>query len=135
MNWYGNSFVGLSLRWPLFRGGATRYEIDQAAIQTEQQANAIRKLRQQYYYDLVNSRHALSYQWKLVRLQQERIAIREQRLGLVRSRLQEGRATPQDLLDEETQLLREEDTLYQQLHDFLTARLAYNKARGRQTLR
>ena len=134
-NWYGNSFLGLSLRWPLFRGGATRYEIDQAVIQTEQQTNAIRKLRQQYYYELVNSRRALTYQWKLVRLQRERIAIREERLGLVKSRLQEGRATAQDLLEEETQLLREQDALYQQLHDFLTARLAYNKARGRQTLR
>jgi outer membrane protein TolC len=135
VNWYGNSFLGLSLRWPLFRGGAAKFEIEQAVIQTEQQGNAIRKLRQQYYYDLVNSRRALTYQWKLVRLQRERLAIREERIGLVKSRLEEGRATPQDLLEEETLLLREEDQLYQQLHDFLTSRLAYNKARGRQTLR
>jgi outer membrane protein len=133
-NWYGNSFLGLSLRWPLLKGGATKHEIEQAVIQTEQQSNTLRKLRQQYYYDLVNSRRSLTYQWNLVHLQRERIAIRQERLELVKARLQEGRATPQDLLEEETQLLREQDSLYQQLHDFLNARLAYNTARGRQTL-
>jgi outer membrane protein len=133
-NWFGNSFLGLSLRWPLLKGGATRYEIDQAGIQAEQQGNAIRKLRQQFYYDMVNTRQALTYQWQLIQLQKERIAIREDRIALVRSRLQEGRAKPQDLLDEDTLLLQEQDALYRQLHDFLVARLAYNKARGRQTL-
>ena len=135
VNWYGNSFLGLSLRWPLYRGGANRYEVEQATIQTEQQSNNIRKLRQQYYYDLVSSKRSLTHQWKLVNIQRERIAIRKDRLGLVRSRLTEGRATPQDLLDEESLLLQEQDNLYRQWHDFLTARLAYNKARGRQTLR
>jgi hypothetical protein len=135
MNWYGNSFLGLSLRWPLYKGGATRYEVDQAGIQAEQQTNTVRKLRQQFYYDLVKTRQNLAYQWKLVHLQKERIAIREDRITLVKSRLQEGRARPQDLLDEDTQLLLEQDTLYRQLHDFLVARIAYNKARGKQTLR
>ena len=35
-NWYGNSFLSFSLRWPIYNGGEKRRRIDQAAIRLEQ---------------------------------------------------------------------------------------------------
>jgi len=43
----------------------------------------------------------------------------------------EGRATAQDLLEEETKLSEIRNTLYQNLHDYLIALVSYNRSIGK----
>lgn len=129
-SWFGNSFLGLSLRWPIYSGDEKKQVVEQSKIQVEQQKNTLRKARQQVYYDLVNSQNSATYQWRLFSIQQEKIQIQEERIGIIRNRLQEGRATAQELLDEETALAKEQDTLFRIQYDLLVARLEKEKAGG-----
>ena len=96
----------------------------------EQQKNILRKTRQQVYYDLVNTQNNTAYQWQLARVQEEKILVQEERVNIARNRLQEGRATAQELLDAETTLSKEQDTLFRIQYDLLVAKLAKEKAGG-----
>jgi outer membrane protein TolC len=129
-SWFGNSFLGLSLRWPIYSGDEKKQAVEQSKIQVEQQKNTLRKARQQVYYDLVNTQNDVSYQQKLYAVQLEKIQIQEERVTLIRARLQEGRATSQELLDGETSLAKEQDSLFRIQYDLLIARLAKEKASG-----
>jgi outer membrane protein TolC len=129
-SYYGNSFLGLSLRWPIYSGDEKKQVIEQSKIQVEQQKNRLRKARQQVYYDLVNAQNNTNYQWRLYSVQQEKISVQEERIGIIRNRLQEGRASAQELLDGETALAKEQDALYRIQYDLLVARLAKEKASG-----
>lgn len=129
-SWYGNSFLGLSLRWPIYSGDEKKQVVEQSKIQVEQQKNTVRKARQQVYYDLVNTQNNVSYQGRLYSIQQEKIQVQEERIGIIRNRLQEGRATAQELLDGETAMAKEQDALFRIQYDLLVARLAKEKASG-----
>ena len=104
--------------------------VEQSKIQVEQQKNTVRKARQQVYYDLVNTQNNVSYQGRLYSIQQEKIQVQEERIGIIRNRLQEGRATAQELLDGETAMAKEQDALFRIQYDLLVARLAKEKASG-----
>lgn len=129
-SWFGNSFLGLSLRWPIYSGDEKKQVVEQSKIQVEQQKNTLRKARQQVYYDLVNAQNNAAYQGRLYSIQQERIQVQEERIGIIRNRLQEGRATAQELLEGETALAKEQDTLFRIQYDLLVARLEKEKAGG-----
>ncbi len=129
-SYYGNSFLGLSLRWPIYSGDEKKLVIEQSKIQVEQQKNTLRKARQQVYYDLVNAQNNATYQWQLYSVQQEKIQVQEEKMEIIRNRLQEGRATAQELLDGETALAKEQDALFRIQYDLLVARLAKEKASG-----
>jgi outer membrane protein len=129
--WYGNAFIGLSIRYNLFNSGEKKNQIEQSRIELEQQKENVRKLEQQAYYEILNSRRKIETQIKQVDLQQQRLKVQEEKIGIVRSRLQEGRALPQDLLEEETKLSEIRDKLYQNMHDCLIAVAEYNKATGK----
>ena len=129
-NWYGNAFVGLSFRFPIYSGGEKSSQVEKLQIQQEQQKNTVRKLEQEAYYDILNARNALQYQYRQAELQQERIQVQEGRLDIIRNRIVEGRATAQDLLDEETKLSEIRNNLYQNLYDYLVALAHYNRAIG-----
>jgi outer membrane protein len=130
-NWFGNSFLGLSFRFPIYSGGEKSSQIEKSQIQQDQQKNNIRKLEQQAYYEILNARNNLQYQYKQSLLQQERILVQEGRIEIVRSRMMEGRATAQDLLEEETKLSEFRNTLYQYLYDYLVALATYHRAIGK----
>ncbi len=129
--WYGNAFVGLSIRYNLFNSGEKKSQIEQSRIELEQQKENLRKIQQQAYYEILNARRKIDNQVKQVDLQQQRLKVQEEKIGIVRSRLQEGRALPQDLLEEETKLSEIRDKLYQNLHDCLVAVAEYNRASGK----
>ncbi|HLO81216.1 MAG TPA: TolC family protein [Chitinophagaceae bacterium] len=129
--WYGNAFVGLSVRYNLFNSGEKKSQIEQSRIELEQQKENLRKLQQQAYYEILNARRKIDNQVKQVDLQQQRLKVQEEKIEIVRSRLQEGRALPQDLLEEETKLSEIRDKLYQNLHDCLVAVAEYNRASGK----
>lgn len=130
-NWYGNSFLGLSVRYPVFNGGEKKSQLEQARIQYEQEKEGLRKLRQQAYYEVVNSRNKVSHGAKLLALQQERIGVQEEKIAIVRSRLGEGRALAQDLLNEEARLAEIRKDYYQYAHDYLAALVELRKRSGK----
>lgn len=129
--WYGNAFVGLSIRYNLFNSGEKKSQIEQSRIELDQQKENLRKLQQQAYYEILNARRKIDTQVKQVDLQQQRLKVQEEKIEIVRARLQEGRALPQDLLEEETKLTEIRDRLYQNLHDCLVAVAEYNRASGK----
>lgn len=129
-NWYGNSFLGLSLRWPIFSGGEKRHQIEQAQIRLEQQKNNVKRVKQQIDYDILKSENDLRHLKSLWEVQNERIKLEKERTGLIKTRLMENRATGKDLVDAETSVAREVDALCRIEHDYLLARLALQKASG-----
>ena len=63
-------------------------------------------------------------------MQEEKIQVQEERVNIARNRLQEGRATAQELLDAETTLSKEQDSLFRIQYELLVAKLAKEKAEG-----
>lgn len=129
--WYGNAFLGVSIRYNLFNSGEKKSQIEQSRIEWEQQKENVRKLEQQAYYEILNARKKIETLLKQVDLQQQRLKVQEEKIEIVRSRLGEGRALPQDLLEEETKLSETRDKLYQNMHDCLVAVAEYNRASGK----
>ena len=129
-NWYGNSFLGLSLRWPIFDGGEKKKQMDQAAIRLEQQENTVRKTEQKVYLDRLQARNDLTNRQAMMTVQQEKVGIEMERVEIIRSRLQDGRATVKELLDAEALLAKEQELLYLAQYDLLRAVLVSDKANG-----
>jgi outer membrane protein TolC len=129
-SWFGNSFLGLSLRWPIYSGDEKKQAVEQSRIMVEQQRNILRKSRQQVYYDLVNTQNNTLYQQRLILIQVEKIQVQDERVKIIRNRLQEGRSTTQELLNAETDLAKEQDALFQIQYDLLVSKLAKEKAGG-----
>jgi outer membrane protein TolC len=129
-NWYGNSFLGLSLRWPIYDGGEKKKQMDQAAIRLEQQVNTVRKTEQKVYFDRLQARNDLKNRQAMMIVQQEKVGVAMERVEIIRSRLQEGRATVKELLDVEALLAKEQDILYRAQYDLLRAVLASDKSNG-----
>ena len=129
-NWYGNSFLSLSLRWSIYEGGEKRRRMDQAAIRLEQQVNTVRKSEQKVYFDRLQARNDLENRQAMMTVQQEKVGVAMDRLDIIRSRLQEGRATVKELLDAEALLAKEQDGLYAAQYGLLRAILASDKANG-----
>ena len=130
-NWYGNSFLGLSVRYPIFGGGEKKSQLEQSRLQYENEKESLRKLQQQAYYEVVSSSTRAAYNARLLGLQQSRIAVQEEKISIVRTRLQEGRALSQDLLVEETRLAEIRKDYYQYAHDFLSTLVEYRKVSGK----
>lgn len=130
-NWYGNAFLGLSIRYPVFGSGEKKSQQEQARLQFENEKENLRKLTQKAYYEVVNSSTKLSYNARLMGLQQERVKVQEDKINIVRNRLQDGRALPQDLLNEETRLAEIRKDYYQYAHDYLSSLVEYRKASGK----
>jgi outer membrane protein TolC len=129
--WYGNAFLGISIRYNLFNSGEKKSQIEQSQIEWGQQKENVRKLEQQAYYEILNARKKIETLLKQVDLQQQRLKVQEDKIEVVRSRLGEGRALPQDLLEEETKLSETRDKLYVNMHDCLVAVAEYNRATGK----
>ncbi len=106
-NWYGNSFLGLSLRWPIYDGGERKKRMDQAAILLEQQVNTVRKTEHKVYFDRLQARNELKNRQAMMSVRQEMVGVAMDRVEIIRSRLQEGRATVKELLDAEAMLAKE----------------------------
>jgi outer membrane protein TolC len=130
-NWYGNAFIGLVFRYPIFSGGESRSKIEQREIQYQQQQQNLRRLQQQAYYEILNKRTTAEQRMKQAGIEQERLRIQEEKISIVRDRLTEGRALAQDLLEEETRLAEIRDNLYLRIHDYMVAMAELRRASGK----
>ena len=67
----------------------------------------------------------------MVELQRSKLKVQEEKITIVRSRLEEGRALPQDLLNEETKLAEIRKELYLYARDYMTALTELRKSLGK----
>lgn len=72
-------------------------QLEQARFQFENEKETLRKLQQQAYYETINSNNKTAYAAKMVELQRSKLKVQEEKITIVRNRLEEGRALPQDL--------------------------------------
>jgi outer membrane protein TolC len=128
-NWYGSSFLGVNIRYPIFGSGEKKAQLEQARFQFENEKETLRKLQQQAYYETINNKTA--YAAKMVELQRSKLKVQEEKITIVRNRLEEGRALPQDLLNEETKLAEIRKDLYQYARDYMTALTELRKSLGK----
>jgi outer membrane protein TolC len=130
-NWYGSSFLGVNIRYPIFGSGEKKAQLEQARFQFENEKETLRKLQQQAYYETINSNNKTAYAAKMVELQRSKLKVQEEKITIVRNRLEEGRALPQDLLNEETKLAEIRKDLYQYARDYMTALPELRKSLGK----
>jgi outer membrane protein TolC len=130
-NWYGSSFLGLSIRYPVFGSGEKKAQLEQAKLQFENEKESLRKLKQQAYYEAINNNNRTSYYAKMLDLQRSKLKVQEEKIAIVRSRLEEGRALSRDLLDEETRLAEIRKDFYQNARDYMTALTELRKSLGK----
>lgn len=130
-NWYGSSFLGVNIRYPIFGSGEKKAQLEQARFQYENEKETLRKLQQQAYYEAINSNNKTAYAAKMLDLQRSKLKVQEEKINIVRSRLEEGRALSQDLLTEETKLAEIRKDLYQYARDYMTALTELRKSLGK----
>ena len=58
-NWYGSSFLGLNIRYPIFGSGEKKAQLEQARFQYENEKETLRKIQQQAYYETINSNNII----------------------------------------------------------------------------
>lgn len=129
-NWFDAASVGLSLRVPIFNGGATKARVKQADV-------AIRKLNE----DIAQTRLSLNLAYENARTQinnsvitlnnqQENVRLAQEVYANTQNNYNNGLATLTDLLDAENSLTEAQTNYSSALLDYRVAEIQLIKAQG-----
>lgn len=128
--WYGNSYIGLSLQWNIFDGGARSSNISQAKIQLQQDQNTLRKYRENLSYNLVKAQTAINTCLATLYLRYQQLQSSLENVPLIKARFAEGRALPKEILDAENDVEQAQYQYLQSIYDYLNAKVEWNRVIG-----
>lgn len=103
-NWWGNCYVGLSVRIPLFDGNAKKLQIKQHRYEAQQAANRMEQTKKHLSESYQNAQLQLSHNMEVLRTQKESRAQAENVYNVTEEQYKEGVASMTALLQDEMQL-------------------------------
>lgn len=103
-NWFGNIYVGLSLRIPLFEANSKKLQIKQYRYDAQQAANRMELKQKQLNENYVNAMLQLKHNIGVFRTQMENRRQAEDVLDITEEQYKEGVASMTDLLQDEMQM-------------------------------
>lgn len=114
-SWFGNSYVGVTLKWPILNGASRINHLRQ--LDAEQLANGYQldDARRKTDADLQSILEDLKYLESAVQTLQSNIALMKDNIVIFQQRFSQGQATAYDLNNEELALQKEEAQLYASL--------------------
>ncbi|HEY1024952.1 MAG TPA: TolC family protein [Sphingobacteriaceae bacterium] len=128
--WYDMSSVGLSLRIPVFSGGATKAKIRQADVDLLQIREDQRNAKQSLNLANENAKIQIRNSMNTIKLQAENVQLAEEVYTSTRNNYQNGLATLTDLLDAETARTAAQNSYSQALLNYKLAEIQIIKANG-----
>lgn len=103
-NWFGNCYIGLSIKIPLFEANSKKLQIKQYRYDMQQAANRIELTRKQLDENHANTMLQLSHNMEVFRTQSESRRQAEEVYNVTEEQYKEGVASMTALLQDEMQL-------------------------------
>lgn len=127
---YDMASVGLSLRIPIFNGGATKARIRQADIDLLQVQEDLKNTRQSLNLANENAKLQIRNSLNTISLQAENVRLAEEVYKSTQNNYQNGLASLTDLLDAETARTAAQNSYSQALLNYKLAEIQITKANG-----
>lgn len=127
---YDMASVGLSLRIPVFNGGATKARIKQASVDLLQIQEDLRGTNQRLNLENENAKLQIKNSLQTIQLQEENVLLAEQVLSSTQNNYKNGLASLTDLLDAETARTTAQNSYSQALLKYKLAEIQIMKANG-----
>lgn len=103
-NWFGNCYIGLSVRIPIFEANSKKLQIRQYRYDAQQAANRMELMRKQLDEDYTNATLQLNHNMEVFRTQSESRCQAEDVYNVTEEQYKEGVASMTALLQDEMQL-------------------------------
>ncbi|MDO4181746.1 MAG: TolC family protein [Bacteroidales bacterium] len=129
-NWFGNCYVSLSVRIPLFEANSKRLQIKQYKYDVRQAANRMELTRKQLDENYENAMLQLNHNMEVFRTQMESRRQAENVFNVTEEQYKEGVASMTALLQDEMQLRTAQTACVQALCQCCLARLDLLKLSG-----
>lgn len=129
-NWFGNCYIGLSIKIPLFEANSKKLQIKQYRYDMQQAANRMELMRKQLDENYANALLQLNHNMEVFRTQSESRCQAEEVYNVTEEQYKEGVAPMTALLQDEMQLRTAQTACVQALCQCRLARLDLLKLSG-----
>lgn len=129
-NWFGNCYIGLSIKIPLFEANSKKLQIKQYRYDVQQAANRVELMRKQLDENYANALLQLNHNMEVFRTQTESRSQAEEVYNVTEEQYREGVASMTALLQDEMQLRTAQTACVQALCQCRLARLDLLKLSG-----
>lgn len=129
-NWFGNCYIGLSIKIPLFEANSKKLQIKQYRYDMQQAANRMELMRKQLDENYANALLQLNHNMEVFRTQSESRCQAEEVYNVTEEQYKEGVASMTALLQDEMQLRTAQTACVQALCQCRLARLDILKLSG-----
>lgn len=129
-NWFGNCYIGLSVRIPIFEANSKKLQIRQYRYDAQQAANRMELMQKQLNEDYANAMLQLSHNMEVFRTQSDSRHQAEEVYNVTEEQYKEGVASMTALLQDEMQLRTAQTACVQALCQCRLAHLDLLKLSG-----
>ena len=129
-NWFGNCYIGLSIKIPLFETNSKKLQIKQYRYDMQQAANRMELMQKQLDENYANALLQLNHNMEVFRTQSESRCQAEEVYNVTEEQYKEGVASMTALLQDEMQLRTAQTACVQALSQCRLARLDLFKLSG-----
>lgn len=129
-NWFGNCYIGLSVRIPIFEANLKKLQIKQYRYDAQQAANRMELTRKQLNEDYANAMLQLNHNMEVFRTQSDSRHQAEEVYNVTEEQYKEGVASMTALLQDEMQLRMAQTACVQALCQCRLAQLDLLKLSG-----
>ena len=129
-NWFGNCYIGLSIKIPLFEANSKKLQIKQYRYDMQQAANRMELMQKQLDENYANALLQLNHNMEVFRTQSESRCQAEEVYNVTEEQYKEGVASMTALLQDEMQLRTAQTACVQALSQCRLARLDLLKLSG-----
>lgn len=129
-NWFGNCYIGLSIKIPLFEANSKKLQIKQYRYDMQQAANRMELMRKQLDENYANALLQLNHNMEVFRTQSESRCQAEEVYNVTEEQYKEGVASMTALLQDEMQLRTAQTACVQALCQCRLAQLDLLKLSG-----
>ena len=129
-NWFGNCYIGLSIKIPLFETNSKKLQIKQYRYDMQQAANRMELMQKQLDENYANALLQLNHNMEVFRTQSESRCQAEEVYNVTEEQYKEGVASMTALLQDEMQLRTAQTACVQALCQCCLARLDLLKLSG-----
>ena len=129
-NWYGSSYIGLSLSLPVFDGLQKSAEAQKLSIKRRELQNQVQNFKQQFPEQETITRRNIDIAMRKARILRSDMNLTEQKLSMQQKRYKLGLIPLDELLNTEIQYSNDQQNYQDALQNLLNAQLQYTNLTG-----
>jgi len=129
-NWYGSSYIGLSLSLPIFDGLQKSAEAQKLSIKRKELRNQAQNFKQQFPEQETIARRNIDIAMRRARILKSDMSLTQQKLSMQQKRYNLGLIPLNELLNTEIQYSNDQQNYQDALQNLLNAQLQYTNLTG-----